>query len=610
MKDWLRPRRTTGARKPAGERSRFLHPCLEELEARCLLATGYALNNLASDVPGLAAVTDPNLVNPWGISFNPTGFFWFSENGTGVSDLLNGSGAVQPLVVGLPSGSNSPPTGTVFNPGSGFAIGENGVWGPSRFLFATEYGMIDGWNSEVDLTHTVPVVDNSASGADYTGLALAADPNGQSFLYAANFRSGSIDVFDQNFQPVHAPGAFRDPNLPAGFSPFNIQNLDGRLFVTYAQRYGGNAAGTDLNLWPGAGRGILDVYDSQGGLVQRFASGGSLNAPWGLALAPAGFGSFSGDLLVGNNGDGHINAYDPNTGAFLGQLTGADGTPLALNNLWGLTFGNGHLAGASNTLFFTAGIDSQQHGLFGSIRDPGSPTVQAANPTYVPDPADAEYPVPPDNGPSLPAVNVQTDPSALLLALTDSPLVLVPTLFSAPGGMRLPTAGGSPTVPATPVAGPGVFFGTGAHGVSASDVPNQVAATGEGSGNGLLPLESLLNLGPSINLDGSAGASPSQSRVSLGETAFVGEAKDDTGALPSQGILPVSTPAAEPEAAPAAESTVHQGASSWHYLWNDLLGKLFLLSIISSSWYYLAVHRPRNRDEAAGPGLPQRPLTG
>jgi uncharacterized protein (TIGR03118 family) len=278
---------------------RSYRPVLECLEDRCLLSGGFAQVNLASDVPGLAQVTDPNLVNPWGISFSPTGPFWFADNGSGVSELLDGRGQPVPLVVTVPDGT---PTGTVFNEGPGFALSANGIPAPSLFLFATEDGTISGW-SEVEPTHTLLAVDNSSAGAVYKGLALATAAAGQSFLYAADFGRGRIDVFDQDFKPVARPGSFQDPNLPDGFTPFNIQNINNLLFVTYAQQ--GEDRHEDVT---GTGHGVIDVYDTDGNLVRRFASGGALNSPWGLTLAPADFGSFGGALLVGNSGDGHINA--------------------------------------------------------------------------------------------------------------------------------------------------------------------------------------------------------------------------------------------------------------------------------------------------------------
>ena len=354
MREWLdRWRQRTGKTG----RPRCAHLSVEALEDRCLLsAVGYNQVNLASDLPGVAAVTVPSLVNPWGISFSPTGPFWFADNGAGDSDLLDGRGQVVPLSVMVPPGgaSGGNPTGTVFNGGPGFAISANGVTEPSRFLFAAEDGTISGWTSAVDPTAAVVAVDNSALGADYKGLALASNAAGQSFLFAADFGRGEIDVFDQDFKPVERAGAFQDPNLPAGFAPFNIQYVNGQLFVAYAQQ-NPDKPGEELH---GAGLGFIDVYDTNGALLSRFASQGTLNAPWGLALAPADFGRFGGALLVGNDGDGHINAFDPASGAFLGQLEDNNGAPIAIPDLWALTFGNGHEGGNANTLFLWDPLES------------------------------------------------------------------------------------------------------------------------------------------------------------------------------------------------------------------------------------------------------------
>jgi uncharacterized protein (TIGR03118 family) len=417
--------------RAAPDRQHCYRPVLECLEDRCLLSGGFAQVNLASDVPGLAAVTDPNLVNPWGAAFSPTGPFWFANNGSGVSDLLDGNGQPLPLVVAVPSAAQagSTPTGTVFHSGTGFVISENGVSAPSRFLFATQDGTISGWTTLVDPNHALVAVDNSSSGADYTGLALAADPAGQSFLYAADFSHGTIDVFNQDFQPVALPGAFQDPNLPAGYVPFNIQNINNQLFVTYAQQ---NTNGHDDVA--GAGHGFIDVYDTSGNLVNRFAAGGTLDSPWGLALAPADFGPFGGALLVGNNGDGHINAYDTHSGTFLGQLANDNGTPLAIPNLWALTFGNGHLGGDPNTLFFGAGVDYDAHGLFGAIQAPGRHGADTAGLGAFDPNAPGEtgdYPLPPSAGPAFRVSSLdRTMPTSDLLSLTDSSLALVPTLSS------------------------------------------------------------------------------------------------------------------------------------------------------------------------------------
>jgi uncharacterized protein (TIGR03118 family) len=404
---------------------------VEVLEDRQLLSTGYLQIDLASDVPGLARATDPNLVNPWGLAFSPTGPFWFANNGTGVSDLLDGRGQPVPLIVAVPSATSAAgrPTGTVFNGGPGFDIWENGLSAPSRFLFATENGTISGWSAAVDPTRALTVVDNSASGAVYKGLALGIDSAGHRFLYAADFSHGTIAVFDQDFNPVALSGSFHDPNLPGDFAPFNVQNVNGLLFVTYALR-GWNHA-DDV---PGSGHGFIDVYDTSGQLVSRFASGGALNSPWGLSLAPADFGALGGDLLVGNNGDGHIDAYDPKSGAFLGAVRDDHWAPISIPGLWALTFGNGHVGGDANTLFFTAGTDWEAHGLFGAIQSPANRGADTAGPKPFDPSAPGEpgdYPIPPRDGPVLGVdVAARPAPKADLLPLRESALALVPTLIT------------------------------------------------------------------------------------------------------------------------------------------------------------------------------------
>ena len=341
----------------------------------------YQQTNLVSDLPGRAAHTDTHLVNPWGMALADTGPFWVSDNGTGVATLYDGTGQPflpppsSPLVVTIPG---STPTGQVFNPqafvsmSSDFIVKDSvsGKSGPSFFIFATEDGTISGWNPFVPpppaggfSTKAIRVVDNSATGAVYKGLALGRTPAGN-FLYAANFHAGNIDVFDKDFKPVSLAGSFSDPEIPAGFAPFNIQNLGNQLYVTYAKQ---DAAKHDDVA--GEGNGFVNVFDTSGNFIQRIASRGKLNSPWGLALAPAGFGKFSHDLLIGNFGDGRINAFDLSTDTRRGQLRDLDGKPITIDGLWALTFGrDGQSNGPTNLLFFTAGIDKEQHGLFGSLK--------------------------------------------------------------------------------------------------------------------------------------------------------------------------------------------------------------------------------------------------
>ena len=304
-----------------------------------------------------AAHTDPNLVNGWGVAFNPRGFVWVVANGTAKSTLYDGNGVAQSLVVSTPPG----PTGIVFNGTQDFKLSQNGVTAPSPFIFASESGSISAWSPTVSPTTAVVVFDGSAGGSVYKGLAISRYANAN-YLYAADFHNGRVDVFDANFARVSLPGAFSDPGLPAGYAPFGIQASGERIFVAYAKR---EASGDDEEA--GAGLGIINVYDTSGNLLKRLVSGGALNAPWGMALAPADFGSASNMLLVGNFGDGKINAYDPSTGAAGGPLRKADGTPLVIDGLWGIAFGNGLNSQPVNTLFYAAGPDDETHGQYGRI---------------------------------------------------------------------------------------------------------------------------------------------------------------------------------------------------------------------------------------------------
>jgi uncharacterized protein (TIGR03118 family) len=316
-------------------------------------ANVYKKRNLVSDIDGVARITDPNLVNPWGLSFGPATPAWVADNGKDVSTLYSGGvnksiPVIRPLVVGVAGG----PTGTVFNGTSGFKL--NGA--PALFLFDTEGGQVLAWNSGT----TAQVVATTPD-AIYKGLAIAGN-----LLYAANFHAGKIDVFNDAFAPTTVPGGFTDPNLPKGFAPFNVQEIAGRIVVAYAKQ---DANAEDEEAGPGLG--FVDVFDTSGHLIRRLISNGALNAPWGLALAPRHFGPFSGDLLVGNFGDGAINAYDPRTGAFEGTPMNKDGNPIKINGLWALRFGNG-VIGTPQTLLFTAGIGDEDHGLFGEIVVRGS----------------------------------------------------------------------------------------------------------------------------------------------------------------------------------------------------------------------------------------------
>jgi uncharacterized protein (TIGR03118 family) len=335
----------------------------------------YAQTNLVSDVPGLAAHTDPNLKNPWGTSVGPGSPIWVSDNHAGVATLYDGGGNPQPRVVAIPappsagSGAVGAPTGQAFNtfdPSStDFVISKDGASGPAFFLFATEDGTIAGWNPNVDKAHAVIAVDRSTAtdgagdvGANYKGLALVATPNGK-LIYATSFRFGTVDVFDSHFDLVNS---FTDPTIPAGFAPFGIHNIGGKLYVTFAKQGPGK---NDDDARPG--NGFVDVFAPDGDLLQRLVSRGRLDSPWAVTRAPATFGAFGGDILVGNFGDGRINAYDPTTGEHLGQLESAVGGPIAISGLWGLRFAPATPGAGPNTLFFTAGLNHEADGLFGTI---------------------------------------------------------------------------------------------------------------------------------------------------------------------------------------------------------------------------------------------------
>lgn len=319
--------------------------------------TPLILTNLVTDAGATALHVDPNLRNAWGIAFNPTGFVWVNDNATSLSTLYDGNGVPQSLVVATPAG----PTGIVFNASTDFKVSLNGVTAASPFIFASENGAISAWSPSVSRTLALTAFDGKAGGSVYKGLALAAW-QGANYLYAADFHNGRIDVFNATFGKATLPGAFRDPALPAGYAPFGIQAIGDRIYVAYAKR---QASGDDEAA--GAGAGVLDVFDTGGNFIKQLVNGGALNAPWGIALAPANFGSYSNKLLVANFGDGRINAYDPGTGAMSGTLSKTDGTPVVVDGLWGIAFGPGVNSQPTNTLFFTAGPGGEAHGLYGRI---------------------------------------------------------------------------------------------------------------------------------------------------------------------------------------------------------------------------------------------------
>lgn len=319
----------------------------------------YMQTNLTSDQAGVATNMDAHLVNPWGLSRGTTTPWWASDNGTGLSTLYSGTGVAAALVVTVPTSDpnvspTGTPTGTVVNVGTGFDLAANA---PARFMWVTEDGTISGWNPAVAGTHSIIAVNNAGS-AIYKGLAILATANG-TFLYAADFKGAKVAVFDSNWQPVNA--SFVDASLPPGYAPFNVQALGSSIFVAFAK------VGDLPDEQHGKGLGYVDEFDATGNLVRRFEHGPWLNAPWGMALAPAaGFGEFSGDLIVGQFGSGHLVAYDRNTGEFLGFLHGARG-PLVIDGLWGLSFGNAGNNGAGTQLFFSAGPNDEHHGLFGFL---------------------------------------------------------------------------------------------------------------------------------------------------------------------------------------------------------------------------------------------------
>jgi uncharacterized protein (TIGR03118 family) len=323
---------------------------------------GYGQVNLVSDLPGVAKFMDPDLVNPWGIAFSSGSPIWVSDNGAGLATIYNGAGVKQGLVVSIPAPGGGPgaPTGQVFNPVST-------DFGGAHFMFSTEDGTIAAWSGGT--TATLPV-DNSGSRAVYKGLAIANN-GGSNFLYATNFRLGRVDVFDNHFNFV---GSFTDGGVPTGYAPFNIQSFGGMLYVTFALQ--DSAMHDDV---PGAGHGFVDVFTPSGSFVQRLVSMGALNSPWGLAMAPSNFGQFSGDLLVGNFGDGTINAFNPMTGVQIGTIDGSTGKPLVNEGLWGLAFGNGANGTSKDFLYFTAGIPGpdniEDHGLFGEVVTPEPGTL-------------------------------------------------------------------------------------------------------------------------------------------------------------------------------------------------------------------------------------------
>jgi uncharacterized protein (TIGR03118 family) len=338
---------------------------VESLELRALLTAApvVTVQNLVSNntTTNPATNQDANLVNPWGLAAGAPTEWWAANEGTGTSTLYDGTGSPDSLVVNIPGASGTAkPTGTVYNGGSGFTVGTNE---PAQFIFASLDGTISGWNASANPTASIVKVDNSAGAAEYTGLAIGTSGN-NSFLYAADFHNNKIDVFDSNFQSTHLAGSFKDKKMTKGWAPFGIQEIGNMIYVTYAPQAKGAEREAD-----GVGFGAVDVFHTDGSLLHRLIRPkvSNLNAPWGLAAAPKTYKAFAHDLLVGQLGDGTVQAYDPNTGEFINYLKKTNGKKVSIPGLWAIQFGNGQLAGATNQLFFTAGPEEYQDGVFGAL---------------------------------------------------------------------------------------------------------------------------------------------------------------------------------------------------------------------------------------------------
>jgi uncharacterized protein (TIGR03118 family) len=336
----------------------------------------YKQTNLVSDIPGMAAVTDPNLVNPWGMSRSSGSPWWISDNGAGLTTLYSGTGAATPLGQPCPAGTNtncvvvpsgdpnsSPtgtPTGQVFNGTTDFQLTPGN---PAHFIFATEDGTISGWNGGP----TAVIKVNTKSASVFKGITVATvkRPDGSlaNQLYVADFRKGRVEIFDANFHRMPlSDDAFRDENIPQGYAPFNVQNIGGNILVAFAQA---DSQGHDDV--QGAGHGYVDVFTTTGHLLLRLQHGNWFNSPWGMTQAPTDFGLFSHDLLVGQFGSGQILIFNSVTGAFRGTLNDASNKPITIDGLWDIVFGSGGTSGPATALFFTAGLNDEADGLFGMI---------------------------------------------------------------------------------------------------------------------------------------------------------------------------------------------------------------------------------------------------
>ncbi len=351
-----------------GRRLAGLVPILASvLLAGAAEASSVEQTNLISDGSVKAKVTNSIFINPWGITYAPGGDFWISSNGWGNSPIYKITGFDSGItlegapVVPLPPGAAGPfsaPTGQIFNGTDGFVVSESGKSGPGLFLYATEDGTLSGWNPTVDPSTAILAVDNSKAGAVYKGLALYTDKSG-TYLLATNFHSGFVEVYDSTFTLV---GEFRDHGLAADIAPFNVQVLGGKIYVTYAKQ---DAAKHDDQAGPG--NGTVEIVDLYGTPVHRAHDIKVLNSAWGLAIAPSSWGSYAGDLLVGNFGDGHVNVYDPTNLEYVATLVTKTGKPLAIDGLWGLIPGNDGSGGSSKTIYFSAGPNKEADGLFGAL---------------------------------------------------------------------------------------------------------------------------------------------------------------------------------------------------------------------------------------------------
>ena len=356
---------------------------MEHLEQRHLMSGGTVAIvtrlDLVSDGFVAAANTDAKLKNPWGVAFAPGGALWVSDNNSGFSTLYNGAGVPQSLVVAIPGGGGGTanPTGQVFNSGDGFNVREgNGTPGSSKFIFVGEDGGISGWSPSVDQTKAVLAVDNSAGGAVYKGAALA-QANGKTELFVTNFNAATVEVYDDTFSRVSLPRGFQDRGIPKGFAPFNVQNIGGLLYVTYAKQ---NAAKHDDV--GGPGNGFVDVYSVTGRLRRRLQHGNFLNSPWGLAVAPASWGKIAGDILVGQFKSGNIDIFNPHNGRFVGLVGDVAKTPTQIDGLWAITPGSGSASSSTESIFFTAGVNEEQDGLLGSLSFAGVSNQKQTNGGY------------------------------------------------------------------------------------------------------------------------------------------------------------------------------------------------------------------------------------